>query len=94
MLINDFVALIQSLLSMSPPRVVFCIVQYGLAFLSLLAGYHTPPQLRFIYVLLQIVCYIGVFYYIPSRHDEGDYVWALCTYLPYVFGYICINHRK
>ncbi|KAF8540736.1 membrane bound O-acyl transferase family-domain-containing protein [Trichophaea hybrida] len=61
---------------MSLPRVAFCLGHYGLSALSLLAGYHTPVRLRFIYVLIHIAYFLGVFYYIPSRHDETDYIWG------------------
>jgi hypothetical protein len=57
-------------------RVTFYLPQYGLAVLSYLAGYYTPPRLRFIYVALQAAMFLGVLFYVPSSTAGNDYGWA------------------
>lgn len=65
-----------SLPAMEITRFTFFLPQFVLAMLSYLAGYYTPPRLRFIYVALQAAMFFSVLYYVPSSTAGNDYQWA------------------
>ncbi|KAI5819151.1 hypothetical protein BZA77DRAFT_305901 [Pyronema omphalodes] len=61
-------------------RFTFFLPQFVLAMLSYLAGYYTPPRLRFIYVALQAAMFFSVLYYVPSSTAGNDYQWATACF--------------